>query len=139
MWNSTKQIATAKHRSVALLRMGTRKWKKYYSNRATPTPTDLVVAAKRRSCASVNGYEGVVKMLLGREDVYPNQQHEYGRTPLCCAARNGHEGVVKILLERDDVNPGKPDNDGQTPLRWAIQRGNAGVVALLQPGSSDVT
>src|SRR5205807_3311237 len=56
--------------------------------------TPLVWAAKY-------GHEGVVKILLGRDDVNPNTPDKYGQTPLSCAVWSGHEGVVKILLGRD--------------------------------------
>jgi len=80
------------------------------------------------SGAALNGHEGVVKMLLGRDD------DNDGGTPLLWAARNGYEGVVKMLLARDDVGPDKPDKHGQTPLFWAIENGvngHKGVVVLL--------
>jgi len=86
--------------------------------------TPLIWAAK-------NGHEGVVKILLARDDVNPYKPDNDGRTPLWRAAFNGHERVVKILLERDDVNPDKPDNDGKTPLWWAAYNGHEGVVKVL--------
>ena len=86
--------------------------------------TPLVWAAR-------NGNQGVVKILLGRDEVNPDKQDHYGRTPLCCAALNGHEGVVKMLLERDDVNPDKPDNYDQTPLYFAARSGCERVVKIL--------
>ena len=72
-------------------------------------------------------------MLLGRDDVDPDEQDRHGRTPLSWAAQKGHEGVVKILLGPGGVGPGKPDNYGTTPLWWATSRGHAGVIARLQP------
>jgi len=72
--------------------------------------------------ASPNGHEGVVKLLLEREEVNPDRPSRRGqlppkdsqgsRTPLSYAAEGGYEGVVKLLLEREEVNPDKPDNDG---------------------------
>jgi len=83
--------------------------------------------------ASRSGHEEVVKMLLEREDVNPNQADtEYGQTPLLWAAEGGHEGVVKMLLEREDVNPNQADTEyGQTPLSWAAENGHEGIVKLL--------
>jgi len=86
--------------------------------------------------AAWNGHEGVVRILLRRDDVNPEKPGHFGQSPLCHAARNGHKGVVKILLGRDDVNPNKPDHKGRTPLSWAIQKGHTGPVALLQPLAS---
>ena len=81
--------------------------------------------------AACNGHEGVVEVLLGRDDINPNKQGVGGQTPLHCAAFNGHEEVVKVLLEQDEVNPDKPDNDGQTPLWCAAFNGHARVVKVL--------
>ena len=80
-----------------------------------------------------NGHEGVVKMLLEREEVNANwADTERGRTPLGWAAGNGYEGVVKMLLEREEVNPDLADTEyGRTPLSWAAQNGNEGVVKIL--------
>jgi len=83
--------------------------------------------------AAGKGYEEVVKVLLGRKDVDPNQRATaYGRTPLSCAAKNGHEGVVKILLEREDINPCQEQNSyDRTLLSWAVDNGHEGVVRML--------
>jgi len=58
------------------------------------------------------GREGVVKILLGREEVNPEKLDYCGRTPLSHASQSGYEGVVKLLLEREEVNPGKLDRNG---------------------------
>jgi len=84
--------------------------------------------------AARNGYEGVVRKLLEREEVIPDKPDKYNLTPLSHAARRGHEGVVKILLEREEVNP---DNYGRTPLSHAAQNGRDGVVKI-QLGREDV-
>ena len=83
--------------------------------------------------AALNGHEGVVKILLGRDDVNPNKPDVYDQTPLYCAAWYGHEGVVKTILARGDANSDKLDNLGRTPLWWAVKNGHAEVIALLQP------
>jgi len=56
--------------------------------------------------AARNGRAGVVRILLGREDVSLDMPNGDGLIPLCCAAWNGHEGVMKILLRRDEVGSG---------------------------------
>ena len=76
-------------------------------------------------------HEEVVKMLLGREEVNPDEPNAHGQTPLSYAAAEGNEEVVKILLGREDVNPDRPDNDGRTPLLYAAENGRAGVVKIL--------
>ena len=55
--------------------------------------------------AARQGCEEVVKILLGRQDVNPNQsENRYNETALKWAIINSHEGVVRMLLERKDVN-----------------------------------
>jgi len=72
-------------------------------------------------------------MLLGLEEVSPDEPNNYGKTPLSHAAEGGREGVVKILLGRGEVNPTKPDNSGRTPLMFATRCRHQKVIALLQP------
>jgi len=82
--------------------------------------------------AARGGHEGVVKILLGGDDINPDKPNNEGETPLLWAALYGHEGVVKILLGRGDVNPDKPGCVGETPLGWAAAFGQEGVVKILQ-------
>jgi len=86
--------------------------------------TPLVLAAR-------NGHEGVVKVLLGRDNISPDKPDNYGQTALHHAAEAGHEGMVKVLLGRDNVSPDKPDNHGQTPLHHAAEAGHERVVKIL--------
>ena len=83
--------------------------------------------------AVVKGHEGVIKILLEREDIDPNQTDtKYGRTPLLWAVMKGHLGVVKMFLERGDVNPNQPNTyDRRTPLSWAAEKGHEGIVRSL--------
>ena len=84
------------------------------------------------SWAASNGHEGIVKLLLGREDVSTDTSDTtYGQTPVSWAAENGHEGVVKLLLELKDVNPDSADKAGRTPLWYASQNGHERTVKLL--------
>ena len=78
-------------------------------------------------------HEGVIKLLLQREDIDPNiADVRYGRTPLTLAAMDGHEGAVKLLLQRVDINPNVADIEhGLTPLMWAEQRAHEGIKQLL--------
>ena len=88
--------------------------------------TALAWAARR-------GYTEVIKILLKREDVNPNQQDtKDGRTPLGLAVDHKHEGAVRMLLERKDVNPNQPDTkDGRTPLMLAVDHKHEGVIRML--------
>ena len=83
--------------------------------------------------ASRGGHEEVVKMLLERDDVNPDQADtQYGCTPLLWAAKNGDEGIVNMLLEREDFNPNQPDTkSGRAPLSWAAEKGYDGIVKML--------
>jgi len=81
--------------------------------------------------AAWQGNEGVVQLLLTRDDINPDKPDKNGETPLWWASFRGHEGVAKLLLERDDINPDKPDINGGTPLWWASFRGHEGVAKLL--------
>jgi len=83
--------------------------------------------------AAARGHGGVVKILLERKGVNPDEPDtKYGRTPLWRAAEKRHSGVVKMLLERKDVNPNKPDTFyGKTPLSWAARYGHEGIVKIL--------
>ena len=86
--------------------------------------TPLVWAARNR-------HQGVVEILLGRDDIDPDKPGVFGQTPLSCAAWNGHESVVKILLGRGEVDPNGVDNDSETPLSYAAGSGHEGVVKIL--------
>ena len=88
--------------------------------------------------AAWSGHEGVVKILLRRDDVNPDNSGRDMHTPLSSAASYGHEGVVKILLRRDDVNPERPGFLKQTPLCLASGNGHEGVVKILL-GRDDVS
>ena len=41
--------------------------------------------------AARNGHEGVVRVLLSRDDIDPGKPGEDGQTPLCLAAHKGRE------------------------------------------------
>ena len=51
------------------------------------------------------GDEGVVKILLKRDDINPDKPDNDGQTPLYCAAWKVRKEVEKILLRLDDVHP----------------------------------
>jgi len=81
--------------------------------------------------AARNGHEEMVKMLLGREEVDPDEPNDYGQTPLFYAAEMGNEEVVKLLLGREEVNPDCSDNDGRAPLSHAAGKGCERVMEIL--------
>ena len=82
--------------------------------------------------AAMNGYEAVVKLLLGRKEINPDRPDDgHRRTPLSWAAGNGHGAVVKLLLGRKDVDPNRVDVWDQTPISWASENGHEAVVELL--------
>jgi len=60
---------------------------------------------------------GIVKRLLGWEDVNPDSYSKSGRTPLSWVEQKGHEGIVKLLLGREDVTLDASDTVfGRSPL-----------------------
>ena len=83
--------------------------------------------------ASGRGHSDVVKILLERADVNPDQgDTEYGQTPLSWAAERGHEEIVKMLLGREDINPNQADTEyGRAPLSWAAVKGHEGIVRIF--------
>ena len=48
-----------------------------------------------------------MKVLLGPDNVSPDNLDGDDRTPPSNAARNGYEGVVNTLLRQEEVNPDK--------------------------------
>ena len=79
-----------------------------------------------------NGHEGVVKLLLGRDDIDLWRWGKPMKPPLFWAAQNGHGEVVKMLLGRASINPEKPDYESRlTPLCCAAKNGHEGVVKVL--------
>jgi len=106
------------------------------------------------------GHEEVVRLLLRKKHIQPDQQDlNSGRTALSWAAETGHEGVVKLFLGSQFINPrslgrrwGKMrratdlllrkryvnrdslSKSGRTPLSWAAQKGHEGIVKLLLGG-----
>ena len=84
------------------------------------------------SVAPKNGHEGIVKLLLGREDFNLNALNKIsGQTLLLWAAENGHEEIVLRLLGREDIYPDWETKPGQTPLSVAAKSGHEGIVKLL--------
>jgi len=88
--------------------------------------TALTLAAER-------GHEGIVNILLGREDINPDQAGiNPGLTPLIWVADHGHEEVIKLLLEREGVDLNAVDGQfGCTALSWAADNGRVGVVKIF--------
>ena len=83
------------------------------------------------SWAAENGHEGVVQLLLARDDVEINTRSNNGQTPLSFAAGNGHKDVVKFLLARDKVDVNIKSMSGYTSLSFAAEKGHKDVVQLL--------
>ncbi|KAJ5995406.1 hypothetical protein N7481_002383 [Penicillium waksmanii] len=98
-------------------------------NRATGRPrgelrTPLISAAR-------SGHEGIVKILLARDDVDPEKPSKSGRTPFCWAAVKGHVGVMKLLLETGKVDVNSQTDDLATPLSCAAAAGEEDSVRFL--------
>ncbi|PUU80822.1 hypothetical protein B9Z19DRAFT_973514, partial [Tuber borchii] len=93
------------------------------------------------SWAADHGREGIVKMLLKRGDLNPNQADtKDGRTPVLWAAENGHRGVVNILLEREDVNLDQSDNKyGKASFRRSSENKDKHMVKMQFRGNNSIT
>ena len=84
------------------------------------------------TAAAFHSHEGVVKLLLTRNDIDPNIHSYDGLTALSIAASGGCEGVVKLLLGWGpvDLNSIDPLYERRA-LGHAACKGHKGVVELL--------
>ncbi|KAK2608640.1 hypothetical protein QQS21_002869 [Conoideocrella luteorostrata] len=85
------------------------------------------------SYAALNGYAGVVQLLLDRGAEIDFRDMR-GQTPLSLAAENGREQVVNLLIRRGANIDSISDDvcaDYQTPLSYAAARGDERMVNLL--------
>ena len=96
--------------------------------------TSLYIAAK-------NGLVDVVRQLLVRYDVSPNQgmtlARACGSTPLMAAAKKGHVPVALALLADPRVEPNQAKADGATALFIAAQNGHLTVISALLGAGAD--
>ncbi|KAG0644262.1 hypothetical protein HOY80DRAFT_898660 [Tuber brumale] len=67
------------------------------------------------SWAAESGYEGVVKMLLERNDVRTSTPDSTNQTSLSWALSKGHPRVVKMLCKRDSINSDTTDQVDRHP------------------------
>ena len=81
------------------------------------------------------GHDKTASLLL-EAGADPDEQDEYGRTPLHFAARNGHDKVVALLLEAG-ADPDAQDDHGRTPLHFAAKSTFDKVVVLLLKAGAD--
>ena len=87
--------------------------------------------------AATEGHQGIIRLLLEREDVDVNVRSPFsdrasGYTALTWAAKHGHGKIVRMLLGRKEVevNVATPIAD-RTPLMEAIYYGHMEVAELL--------
>ena len=80
----------------------------------------------------VYGFSNLINVLLARDqDIDPDRQDDYGRTPLSYAAESGHTELVKALSSDGRVDLDRQDNEGRTALSYAAQNGHTEVVKAL--------
>ena len=91
------------------------------------------------SYAAQGEHGGVVKILLGLEEVSPHKPNKWGRTQLSGVLERGCEGAVKILHPREEADPDMPDSYGETQLPYVAQNRRLRAVAALQPCQAGVT
>ncbi|KAI5839405.1 hypothetical protein DFP73DRAFT_211586 [Morchella snyderi] len=94
------------------------------------------------SAASIRGHEGIVRLLLTRDDIRVNELSggniynfkEPGSTALSFAVVNNKEAVARELLKRRDLDVNSVDHRfdlKMTPLTHAIMRNRVDLVKLL--------
>jgi ankyrin repeat protein len=82
--------------------------------------------------AAMNGYEGMVKLLLTSANILPDVLDNDGCSAMHWAARNGHPRVVELLLNFPGTKcPDQKDGEGRTPLAWAATSGHTTIVCTL--------
>ena len=82
-------------------------------------------------CAARNRRKGVMKLLLGTEDVDVNAKDEEGNTALQEATRRGYCDVVEVMLTSEKVDVNAKDDDGNTALHEAASRGYSDIVEVM--------
>ena len=80
--------------------------------------------------ATLHGHEGIVKLLLGRDDINPNKPDGGGQTPLSIAVGLEHWRIVRMLVGDEGLQPNKPGENGDTFVRRAARNGNEEVVKM---------
>ncbi|KAF8541995.1 ankyrin repeat-containing domain protein [Trichophaea hybrida] len=86
--------------------------------------TPLAVAAKY-------GHDGVVRLLLERDEINVNTRGGYWHeTPLSCAAGAGHDAIVRMLLARKELEENANDTLGAV-LWKALKNGHEVVVGTI--------
>ena len=94
-------------------------------------PSVLVLAQDGRT-APLRTLEGIVKMLLEREDVNPNiAGTDNCRTPLSNAAWWGYEGILKMLLDQNDVRINVQDHKNKTALSVALSERHDKIARMI--------
>ena len=68
---------------------------------------------------------------LCQSGVEPNQETQYGQTPLTIAAINGNTRVIQTLIDAG-ANVNLASALGMTPLTWAVWAGKKNAEALLR-------
>ncbi|KAL8816202.1 MAG: hypothetical protein Q9191_008370, partial [Dirinaria sp. TL-2023a] len=81
--------------------------------------------------AAAEGRDGIVKLLLGRDDMNVNYLDMQERTPLMVAAYLGRDAIVRVLLDLDGVQADRQDETRRTPLSYAAEAGHADIVKML--------
>ncbi|KAF3921785.1 hypothetical protein AA313_de0202529 [Arthrobotrys entomopaga] len=82
------------------------------------------------SWAAEAGYDDVVEILLGANNIQVDAEDHQERTPLWWAAEKRHEAIVKLLLKAY-ADADRKDSFGQSPLSRATRKGHMEMIEIL--------
>ena len=72
-----------------------------------PNPLDCYCQTPLARAAE-KGFETIVRLLLGRDDIIADSRDVLNRTPLLRAVKGNYNAIVRLLLSRDDVVANSP-------------------------------
>ena len=72
-----------------------------------PNPLDCYCQTPLARAAE-KGFETIVRLLLGRDDIIADSRDVLNRTPLSRALKGKYDAIVRLLLSRDDVVANSP-------------------------------
>ena len=81
--------------------------------------------------ASYGGHIEILQLLIGQEDIDPNEGDDNSVSSLHMASYNGHLPVVQYLVDTCHVPPDQPDNSNNTALLYSAMGGHSDLVEFF--------